>query len=107
MEKSTRIDISVSASYQSSALHARYFRADPLWFAVIIQSEDLKISEMIKSQIPIIDALVKGTRAVQLVSSASEVPAGCGSEQISAAVVVHIPVKVSRHSERSGPKIIR
>ena len=51
---------------------------------------------MIASQVPIFEALIKGCKEVKIVTKDSEVPAGCGTEQISVQAIVHVPVKVSQ-----------
>jgi hypothetical protein len=50
---------------------------------------------MIASQIPIFEALIKGCKEVKIVTKDADVPAGCGTEQISVQAIVHVPVKVS------------
>jgi len=49
---------------------------------------------MISSQIPIFEALIKGCKEVKIVTKDGDVPAGCGTEQISVQAIVHVPVKV-------------
>ncbi|KAJ9120927.1 hypothetical protein QFC22_002862 [Naganishia vaughanmartiniae] len=55
--------------------------------------DDETTAEMISSQIPIISSLVKGARDIKVLRSASEVPAGCGTEPVAINVAVHVIVK--------------
>ena len=61
--------------------------------SVYIQADDETTAKMITSQIPIIASLVKGARDIKVVESASDVPAGCGTEPIAVNLAVHILVK--------------
>lgn len=69
---------------------------------VIVQVDNEQTAQMIASQVPIFEALIKGCKEVKIVTKDSEVPAGCGTEQISVQAIVHVPVKVST-IERTNP----
>jgi hypothetical protein len=68
--------------------------ADLTSIAVIVQVDSEQTAQMIASQVPIFEALIKGCKEVKIVTKDSEVPAGCGTEQISVQAIVHVPVKV-------------
>jgi hypothetical protein len=61
---------------------------------VIVQVDSEETAKMISSQIPIFEALIKGCKEVKIVTKDGDVPAGCGTEQISVQAIVHVPVKV-------------
>lgn len=62
---------------------------------VILQVDNDETVKMIASQVPIFEALIKGCREVKIVTKAEDVPAGCGTEQVSVQAIVHVPVKVN------------
>ena len=67
-----------------------------------MQVDSEQTAQMIASQVPIFEALIKGCKEVKIVTKDSEVPAGCGTEQISVQAIVHVPVKVSLHGGASS-----
>ncbi len=73
-------------------------KTDAMQSTVIVQVADARIGDMILSQAPIVEALVKGCRGIKIARSAEEVPAGCATEAINADVTVHVLVKVGAES---------
>ncbi|KAH8080852.1 valine-tRNA ligase [Filobasidium floriforme] len=60
---------------------------------IYVQVDSEETAKMISSQVPIFEALIKGCREIKIVTKAEDVPAGCGTEQISVQAIVHVPVK--------------
>lgn len=77
---------------------------------IIVQVDTPETAEMISSQIPIFEALIKGCRHVKVVSDIKDVPAGCGTEQISVQATVHVPVRgridANQEIERLDKKVV-
>lgn len=72
----------------------RRIYVDPVQLVVIVQVDNEETAKMIASQVPIFEALIKGCKEVKIVTKDSDVPGGCGTEQISVQAIVHVPVKV-------------
>lgn len=60
---------------------------------VIVQAKKAETKAMLESQAAIIVALTKGAGQAVFITEDSEVPAGCGTETVTADVHVHIPVE--------------
>lgn len=58
-----------------------------------MQCSNAELVPLLKKQIPTLTALIKGSKSVEIVSSASDVPEGCSSETIGADIVVHLLIK--------------
>jgi valyl-tRNA synthetase len=60
---------------------------------VVAQAKNARERAMLESQAPIIVALTKGAGQALFVTEDSEVPAGCGTETVTADINIHIVVK--------------
>lgn len=60
---------------------------------IFVQADDATTAAMFQSQVIVMESLIKGCRTVNIVSSGSQVPEGCGSELVAPGVTIHIPVK--------------
>lgn len=58
-----------------------------------IQTSNPDLAKLLESQIPTLTALIKGSKQVRIVSSASDVPEGCSSDTVGADIVVHLLIK--------------
>lgn len=61
---------------------------------VYINSSKPALTALLDSQAPVITALTKGCKSVEVVKSVEDVPEGCASELVNADVTVHLMVRV-------------
>ena len=59
-----------------------------------IQCSNPQLHALLQDQTLTIAALVKGSKSVEIVEKAIEVPEGCSSETVGADIVVHLLIKV-------------
>ncbi len=60
------------------------------------------MEKLFTPQMPTIITLFKGCKSAQIVRTAAEVPAGCGSAVVTSSVIIHTLVRVSYYGGLAG-----
>lgn len=67
--------------------------ANSIPIVAYILCSDATLAKKLKEQVSTISALVKGSKVVEVVERASDVPEGCSSDTVGADIVVHLMIK--------------
>lgn len=63
---------------------------------VFLHSTQSSLTSLLSSQAPVLSALTKGCKSVEVCQTVEDVPEGCASELVTADVTVHLMVRVSK-----------